>query len=91
MEAHFKKYETEDYENDVFGTEKCIKILIDTKSHDFDEQTLEAQLLLLIILEAQKQLVEAWQDIPITLNQAGTKRKTTTTALHCSRPVYTDQ
>ena len=43
----------------VFGTGKCIKILIDTKSHDFDEKTLEAQLTLLIILEAQKQLVEA--------------------------------
>ena len=44
----------------VFGTGKCIKILIDSKNHDFDEKTLEAQLTLLIILEAQKQLVEAW-------------------------------
>ena len=44
----------------VFGTGKCIKILIDTKNHDFDEKTLEAQSTLLIILEAQKQLVEAW-------------------------------
>ena len=54
----------------VFGTGKCIKILIDSKNQNFDEQTLEAQLMLLIILEAQKQLIEAWQDIPITLNQA---------------------
>ena len=38
----------------VFGTGKCIKILIDSKNHDLDEQTLEAQLMLLIILEAQK-------------------------------------
>ena len=45
----------------VFGTGKCIKILIDTKNHDFDEKTLEAQLTLLIILEAQKQLVEAYK------------------------------
>ena len=44
----------------VFGTGKCIKILIDTKNHDFDEKTLEAQLTLLIILEAKIQLVEAW-------------------------------
>ena len=44
-----------------------------------------------IILDAQEQLVEACKDIPITLNQAGTKHKTTTTALHCYRPVYTEQ
>ena len=44
----------------VFGTGNCIKILIDDrKSHNFDEKTLEAHLMLLIILEAQKQLVEA--------------------------------
>ena len=43
----------------LFGTGKFIQILIDSKNHDFDEQTLEAQLMLLIILEAQKQLVEA--------------------------------
>ena len=44
----------------VFGTGKCIKILIDSKNHDFDEKTLEAQLTLQINVEAQKQLVEAW-------------------------------
>ena len=54
----------------LFGTGKFIQILIDSINHDFDEQTLEAQLLLLIILEAQEQLVEACKDIPITLNQA---------------------
>ena len=45
----------------LFGTGKFIQILIDSTNHDLDEQTLEAKLLLLIILEAQKQLVEAWE------------------------------
>ena len=43
----------------LVGTGKFIQILIDSKNHNFDEKTLEAQLMLLIILEAQKQLVEA--------------------------------
>ena len=30
----------------VFGTGKCIKILIDTKNHNFDEKPVEAPLTL---------------------------------------------
>ena len=44
----------------LFGTGKFIQIMIDSINHDFDEQTLEAQLMILIILEAQEQFVEAW-------------------------------
>ena len=42
----------------LFGTGKFIQIMIDSINHDFDEQTLEAQLLLLIILEAHKTTCE---------------------------------